>query len=81
MKTANVRQLRHAFGQVMNLIEEGHKVEIVKKGKVIALLSPPPDHKPKKLKLPDFEARRNRIFGDRVMPGNIIAEERESYEW
>ena len=21
------------------------------------------------------------IFGDRVMPGNIVAEERESYEW
>jgi antitoxin (DNA-binding transcriptional repressor) of toxin-antitoxin stability system len=81
MKTANVRQLRHAFGEVMSLIEEGQQVEIVKKGKVIALLSPPPGRKKRKIKLPDFEARRKRIFGDRVMPGNIIAEERESYEW
>jgi antitoxin (DNA-binding transcriptional repressor) of toxin-antitoxin stability system len=81
MKTANVRQLRHAFGEVMNLIAEGEQVEIVKKGKVIALLSPPPRPKRKEFKLPDFEARRKRIFGDRVMPGNIIAEERESYEW
>jgi antitoxin (DNA-binding transcriptional repressor) of toxin-antitoxin stability system len=81
MKTANVRQLRHAFGEVMSLINEGQQVKIVKKGKVIALLSPPPDHKPKKFKLPDFEARRKRIFGDKVLPGNIIAEERESYEW
>ena len=32
----------------------------------------------KKLKLPDFAARQNRIFGDRVLPGNIVAEERES---
>jgi antitoxin (DNA-binding transcriptional repressor) of toxin-antitoxin stability system len=81
MKTANVRQLRHAFGDVMDWINEGQQVKIVKKGKVIALLSPPPGRKQKKIKLPDFEARRKRIFGDRVLPGNIIAEERESYEW
>jgi antitoxin (DNA-binding transcriptional repressor) of toxin-antitoxin stability system len=81
MKTANVRQLRHAFGEVMSLIDDGQQVEIVKKGKLIALLSPPPSRQRKKFKLPDFEARRKRIFGDRVLPGNIIAEERESYEW
>jgi len=81
MKTANVRQLRHAFGGVMDWINEGQQVEIIKKGKVIALLSPPPGRKQTKIKLPDFEARRKRIFGDRVLPGNIIAEERESYEW
>ena len=82
MKTANVRKLRHAFGDVMVWITEGHQVEIVKKGKVIALLSPPPSSpKQKKLKLPDFEARRKRIFGDQVLPGNAVAEERESYEW
>ena len=57
-------------------------MEIVKKGKVIALLSPPPPRpKAKKMKLPDFAARQKRIFGDRVLPGNIVAEERESYEW
>jgi len=81
MKTANVRQLRHAFGEVMSLIAEGQQVEIIKKGKVIALLSPPPGRKSKKVKLPDFEARQRRIFGDQVLPGNTIAEERESYEW
>jgi antitoxin (DNA-binding transcriptional repressor) of toxin-antitoxin stability system len=82
MKTANVRQLRHAFGDVMDWVAEGQQVEIIKKGKVIALLSPPPKPTaPKKFKLPDFEARRKRIFGDRVMPGNIVGEERESYEW
>jgi len=82
MKTANVRKLRHAFGDVMAWITEGQQVEIVKKGKVIALLSPPPPPpKSKKIKLPDFAARQKRIFGDRVLPGNIVAEERESYEW
>ncbi len=81
MKTVNVRQWRHAFGDVMEWVAEGQQVKIVKKGKTIAVLSPPPRAKPKKLTLPDFEARRKRIFGNRVMPGNIVAEERESYEW
>lgn len=82
MKTANVRHLRRDFGTVMNWVADGEQVEIVKKGKIIALLSPPPPSaKPKKIKLPDFEARRKRVFGDRVMPGNIVAEERESYEY
>jgi prevent-host-death family protein len=81
MKTANVRELRHAFGRVMEWVAEGEQVEIVKRGKVIALLSPPPHPKPKRFTLPDFEARRRRIFGDRVLPGNTVAEERESYEW
>ncbi|HEY3763412.1 MAG TPA: prevent-host-death protein [Verrucomicrobiae bacterium] len=82
MKTANVRQLRHAFGDVMEWVAEGQQVKIVKKGKTIALLSPPPPAaRPKKFKLPDFEARQRRIFGDKVLPGNIVAEERDSYEW
>jgi antitoxin (DNA-binding transcriptional repressor) of toxin-antitoxin stability system len=81
MKTANVRQLRHAFGEVMAMIAQGQQVQIVKKGKVVALLSPPPPRIQKKIKLPDFAARRKRIFGGRVLPGNIIAEERESYQW
>jgi len=79
MKTANVRQLRHPFGDVMEWVADGEQVKIVKKGKVIALLSPPPRANPKKVKLPDFAARQSRIFGDRVLPGNVVAEERESY--
>ena len=82
MNSENVRQLRHDFGSVLDLIADGQQVEIVKKGKVIALLSPPPPSaRPRKFKLPDVAARRKRVFGDRVLPGNIIAEERESYRW
>ena len=84
MKTANVRQLRHAFGSVLDWVADGQQVEIVKKGKVVALLSPPAKPvAPKKFKLPDFEARRKRIFGERKgpLPRSIVAEERASYEW
>jgi len=84
MKTANVRQLRHAFGSVMEWVADGQQVEIVKRGKVVALLSPPPPPAtPEEFKVPDFEARRKRIFGDHEgpLPPSIVAEERESYEW
>ena len=80
MKTTNVRQLCRAFGSVMEWVAAGEQVQIVKKGRVIAVLSPPP-FQPKKIKLPDFETRQNRIFGDRVLPDNIVAEERDSYEY
>jgi len=35
MKTANVRQLRHDFGTVLNWVSEGQQVQITKKGKVV----------------------------------------------
>ena len=79
MKTATVRQLRHEFGMVLNWVEEGEPVEISKRGKIIALLTPPPAPKsvrPKKR--PDFAARLKRIYGDKVLPGDVIVEERES---
>ena len=82
MKTANVRQLRHDFGSVMDWIAEGQPAEIDKNGIVIAFLSPPArPANPKRFKLPDFAARRKRIIGDRELPGNFIAEERESSQW
>ena len=78
MKRATVRQLRHDFGAVLNWVEEGEHVEISKRGKTVAVLSPP---RPKKLRLkkrPNFIARLKRIYGDKVLPGNIVVEERRS---
>jgi antitoxin (DNA-binding transcriptional repressor) of toxin-antitoxin stability system len=78
MKTVSHIQLRHHFGAVLEWITKGEEVAIVKKGKVVALLSPPPRPKAKKIKLPDFAARQQRIFGDDILPGNTVAEERAS---
>lgn len=79
MKTATVRQLRHDFGSVLQWLEEGEQVSISKRGKVIALISPPPPEKPgPSKKRPDFAARLKRIYGDKVLSGNIVVEERES---
>ncbi len=79
MKTATVRQLRHDFGSVLNWIEEGEPVAISKRGKTIALLSPPPRPKTRKArKRPDFVGRLKRIFGDKVVQGDVVVEERNS---
>ncbi len=79
MKIATLRQLRHDFGSVLAWVEQGEAVEISKRGRIIALLSPPPQRnsgKPKKR--PDFAARLKRIYGDKVLPGNSVLEDRES---
>lgn len=79
MRTATLRKLRHDFGSVYAWLEQGEPVEISKRGKIIALLSPPPPPKPaKRKKRPDFVARLKRIYGDLVLPGDVVVEERES---
>jgi len=79
MKTATLRQLRHDFGSVFAWVEQGEAVGISKRGKLIALLSPPPAAKvaePKKR--PDFASRLRRIYGNLVLTGDVVVEERES---
>ena len=63
----------------MAWVEQGEPVEISKHGKIIALLSPPRRPKPgKSKKRPDFAGRLKRIYGDLVLQGDVVAEERES---
>lgn len=79
MKTATVRQIRHDFSTVLNWVEDGEQVEVSKRGKVVALITQPQTPKPTgPRKRPDFAARLKRIYGDKVLPGNIIVEERDS---
>lgn len=80
MKTATLRQLRHEFGSVLALVEQGEAVEITKRGRIIALLSPPPRVKATPAKSrPDFAARLKRIYGDQVLSGDVVVEERQSH--
>lgn len=79
MKTATLRKLRHDFGSVFAWVEQGEPVGISKRGKIIALLSPPPAPKrARPRKRPDFAARLKRIYGDLILPGDVVVEERES---
>ena len=78
MKTATVRQLRHDFGSVLSWIEDGEQVSISKRGKIIALMSPPVVKRVRRKKRPDFIGRLKRIYGDKILPGDVIVEERNS---
>jgi prevent-host-death family protein len=79
MKKATVRQLRHDFGSVLNWVEAGEAVVISKRGRTIALLCPPPPPKPRRpRKRPDFLGRLKRIYGETVVQGDIVVEERDS---
>ena len=54
--------------------ESREQVEIRKRGKIIAGPSTKPVPSKKR---PDFAARLQRIYGDTVLPGNVVVEERE----
>jgi len=80
MKNATVRQVRHDFGSVIAMVEEGESVAVSKRGRVIAVISPPPVEKKRARKRPDFARRLKRMYGETVFPGNIIVEDRKSLE-
>lgn len=75
MKTASIRQVRHEFNMVLDWIGAGEQVEISKRGKVVALLSPPPPAKALRLrKRPDFAARLKLRDGGRVIGADVMDE-------
>jgi hypothetical protein len=48
-------------------------------GVLVALLSPPPAlEQPRTRKRPDFLGRLKRIYGDQVLQGDVVVEERDS---
>jgi antitoxin (DNA-binding transcriptional repressor) of toxin-antitoxin stability system len=72
MKVATVADLRNRFARVSQWIEDGEKVQIRKRGKVFATLSPAAKKK-KKLAWPDLKARLLKHFPQPV-PGKPASE-------
>jgi antitoxin (DNA-binding transcriptional repressor) of toxin-antitoxin stability system len=62
MKVATVADLRNRFAEVSKWIEDGEKVEIRKRGRAFATLSPAPRPKKKKVEWPDLYARLKKIY-------------------
>jgi antitoxin (DNA-binding transcriptional repressor) of toxin-antitoxin stability system len=73
MKVATVADLRNHFARVSQWIEEGEKVQIRKRGKVFATLTPAPDRKNKKAKWPDLQTRLEKLFPN-PLPGKSASE-------
>lgn len=76
MKKATVRDLRYDFPKIERALRAGEEIQITKRNRVIARLVP--EGKPPEL--PDFQARLDRIFGDRIVEpsgAELISEDRE----
>jgi antitoxin (DNA-binding transcriptional repressor) of toxin-antitoxin stability system len=80
MKRVSVRDLRYRFCEVERLLHEGEEIEITKRKRVVARLSPiAPESPPQR---PDFLARLRRIYGDKrlqVTSAKLLERERDRY--
>jgi antitoxin (DNA-binding transcriptional repressor) of toxin-antitoxin stability system len=77
MKTATLRDLRNDFAKLEAWLGEGEEIRIERRGQPIAMLTPVKPSAPKKIKMPDFEARRRAIWGDRVFSEEEVKAMRE----
>jgi antitoxin (DNA-binding transcriptional repressor) of toxin-antitoxin stability system len=80
MKTATVRDLRYRFSEVESLLQEGEEIQITKRKRVIARLSPvQPKVRPRR---PDFLGRLRKIYGRKTLKvsgAQLLAGERDRY--
>jgi antitoxin (DNA-binding transcriptional repressor) of toxin-antitoxin stability system len=81
MKTVSVRDLRYDFPKVEELLRSGEEIQITKRRRPIARLTPEPAPElARKVPLPDFLGRMKEIFGDKVLKvtgAQIISEDRD----
>jgi antitoxin (DNA-binding transcriptional repressor) of toxin-antitoxin stability system len=78
MPSVNIRQLRDTR-KLKAWLRAGKTVELRDRNKVIARIVPA-EQQETTVAVPDFAARRKKIFGDRVLPGaDIVTEERGRY--
>jgi antitoxin (DNA-binding transcriptional repressor) of toxin-antitoxin stability system len=76
MKIATVRDLRNHFSKIETWIAEGEEVCIQKRGQPVGYLSARP-REATTTPRPDFEARRQKIWGDRVFTDEEVKAMRE----
>jgi prevent-host-death family protein len=65
MKTTTIRELKHDTTAVLLRVAGGESVQVCRRGKPVAVLSPV--KRKTKVKLPDFAARLKAIYGDEVL--------------
>ena len=77
MKRTSIRELKHQTSKVLAVVETGGTLEVCRRGKPVAVLSPPGSRM--KAEKPDFAARLREIYGDRILESTgteVIAETR-----
>ena len=80
MKKASVRDLRYEFKKIERLLRQGEEVQITKRRRVIARLTPESPQPP--AEMPDFLRRLRAIYGAKALPtsgAQLVAEDRNRY--
>jgi antitoxin (DNA-binding transcriptional repressor) of toxin-antitoxin stability system len=81
MKTASVRDMRQNFPRILAWVEDGEKVAITMRRKVVAHLVPSAEKPRTKPRTPNFAAVSKQIFGDRCFEADACESEREGYRF
>jgi len=76
MPSVNIRQLRDTR-RLKAWLQAGETVELRERDRLIARIVPANGAGPRK-PMPDFAARRKKLFGDRVFPNAVIEERRRA---
>ena len=76
MKTATMRDLRYDYGKLAPWIKAGKTIQITRHARHVFDIVPPKKSARKKLVHPDYEARLQRIWGDRVFSAAEVEEMR-----
>jgi antitoxin (DNA-binding transcriptional repressor) of toxin-antitoxin stability system len=76
MRKATLRDLRNDFAKLEAWLGEGEEICIEKRGRPIAMLTPMKTQK--RVQMPDFEARRKAIWGDRIFTEEEVRAMREA---
>lgn len=77
MKTTTVRELKHATPSVLSWVAEGQSVEVRRRGKPVAMITP--IKRRTAVAMPDFMARLKAIYGTSLLPvtaTDVVAEAR-----
>ena len=72
MKTATVRDLRTKFPVLARWINSGEPIEITRRGRVIAHLTPAATGSASKPKKPDMMNQLHEIYGDYTIPDEEV---------
>jgi len=65
MRKTTIRELKHATTTVLSWVADGETVEVRRRSKPVALLSPP-KRRPA-IRRPDFVARLKTVYGKRAL--------------
>jgi antitoxin (DNA-binding transcriptional repressor) of toxin-antitoxin stability system len=65
MKSTTIRELKHDTTTVLGWVAAGESVEVLRRRKLVAVLSPPRTKSPPKR--PDFAARLSSIYGSKML--------------